>query len=292
MLPSCLPPLAFALAVGWYAWLSNARVLLRGLGIAAMSVYAALAIAPFSLLLRDIHATRTMSGANPFIDAADLGKGYVSVSVPFYPLRRIDALAPSLCHYGVLHGRLAAVLEPTSGSVLRNACGHWPAIRYGGVEGRGAHVAGLLAPAALASGIAPDRVVARMALYDHVRPIAPASGAEAGPMRRLQIGPDSAAGPTALLDFRFEAAGADAVVLTNRLSMAAPMTVGDASVDGKPADLRHDDGGSLVYRCGDCAAGAVVHWHVVVQGIAGNLDLIVLPFGSRQPAGASAAGTP
>jgi hypothetical protein len=281
MLPSCLPPLAFAIAIGWQGWLANARVLPRGAGIVALAVYALLALAPFSLLLRDIHATRSMSGANPFFDAADRGVGYVTVAVPFYPLRRNDALAPSLCRYQVLHGRLAAVLEPTFGSVLRIACGHWPAIRYGGVEGAGAHVAGLFARAATASGIAPDRLVAHMALYEHVRPIAPAAGAKAGPMRRMQISPDSAAGPPARLEFAFESKGADAVVLTNRLSMAAPMTVQDVSVNGKPAILRHDDGGSQVYRCGECAADAVAQWHVVVQGIAGNLDLVVLPAGSH-----------
>ena len=277
MVPSCLPPLALAIALGWYGWLADARAAVRRTAALLLCVQAGLALAPFSLLLRDIHALRVMPGVNPLYDVIERSDRRVEVAVPFYPVRRIDRLAAFLCRPLVLHARLAAVIEPTLGSPIRNACGHWPELRYGGVDGVGAHVAGLLAPAATASGIAPSRVVSRMAIYDRVRPIAPVAGGRWMPPRRLQIDPGSAAGPPRASEFDFDAAGADVVVLTNRLPNAAPMTIGRVTAGGSPARLLYDDGGSTLYRCAACAADASVHWQVDVRGIAGNLDLIVLP---------------
>ena len=277
MIPTCLPPLALALATGWYGWLGSGRGTFRLAGGIALLVHAVLVLAPFSLLLRDIHALRVMPGVNPFFKAGDQADRYIKVAVPFYPLRRIDRLSGALCAPLVLHGRLAAVIEPTFGSAQRNACGHWPEFRYGGIEGPGRNIAGLFAPAATASGIAPQRVIAHMAIYDDVRPIAPASGGRSAPLRRLQINPDSGTGPVAKTVFEFDASGADAVVLTNRLPMAAPMSIDKVAADGRAAALLYDDGGSLVYRCAACAPQTPVHWRIQLRGIEANLDLVVLP---------------
>ena len=276
MIPSCLPPLALAIAIGWYGWLASERTPAKSAGLAAFALYAVLAIAPFSLLLRDIRSLRVMPGVNPLFDVGSSSERFVKVAVPFYPLRRIDRLSASLCTPMVLHGRLAAVIEPTFGAPLRNACGRWPDLRLGGVEGPRAHLAGLLAPAAIASGIAPEQVISRMALYERVRPIAPAVGAALLPPRRLQVTPDSAPGPRAGSVYDFEAMGADAIVLTNRLSMAAPLQVDRVSADHRAARVRYDDGGSIVYACDACAPDRSVRWHLELHGIAANLDLIVL----------------
>lgn len=284
MVPSCLPPLAAAIAIGWHAWLDDPRPWLRHAGIAAFALYVLLSLAPFPFWLRDLHATREMPGVNPFFDVIERSERYVNVAVPFYPARRIDRLARQLCAPATLHARLATAIEPTFAAPVRNACGSWPELRYGGVEGRGRHLAGLSPRAAAASGVAPQRVVARMALYERVRPIAPAAGGVAARPRRLQITPDGAAGAVARTAFEFDAGGADAVVLTNRLPLHAPMHVVAVTAAGRPAALRHDDGGARVYGCDGCAAGAAVHWRVEVEAVAGNLDLVVLPHEADAPA--------
>jgi hypothetical protein len=277
MVPSCLPPLALAIAIGWYGWLGSRNVASRVAGTIVLGFYVVLVMAPFSFSLRDIRAVRAMPGVNPFLHVGEQRDRFVKATVPFYPVRRIDRLSEVLCEPMVLHARLAAVIEPTFGSGIRNACGHWPQLRYGGVEGPGTHVAGLLAPAATASGIAPDSVVSRMALYRSVRPIAPDSGGRFARPQRLQINPESAPPPMARSAFDFDAKGADAVVLTNRLPMAAPMNVGKVLAGDRAARGVYDDGGSFVYRCDACAPAADVHWHIELQGIEGNLDLVVLP---------------
>lgn len=276
MVASCLLPFALAVAIGWYGWIREARVAIRSAAIAIMAVYVGLCLAPFSLELRDLRAVRQMVGANPYFDVIERSDRYVNVAVPFYPVRRIDRLAGFLCGPAVLHGRLAAIVEAAFAVPVRNACAYWPELRYGGVEGEGPHIAGLLPRLATASGIAPARVVAHLALYDRVRAIAPAVGGHPAPLQRRQISPLSGSGPVAKVMFEFDTAGGDAVMLTNRLPSAAPMEVLRADVDGKSALLLGDDGSSRVYRCAACAPVAPVHWHIELTGIEVNLDLAVL----------------
>ncbi|MGH8324515.1 MAG: hypothetical protein ACRETD_12075, partial [Steroidobacteraceae bacterium] len=220
MVPSCLPPLALVIAIGWYGWLQDARFTVRFASAVVMAAYVVLSVAPFSFTLRDLKAVRVMPGVNPFFDVIKRSNHYINVAVPFYPVRRIDRLATYLCGPAVLHGRLAAVIEATFESPIRNACGAWPDLHYGGLQGNRPHVAGLLTRAARASGIAPSRVIARMALYDDVRAIAPRQGGVSKPLRRLQINPDSGTGPVAESTFDFTAGATDVVVLTNRLPNA------------------------------------------------------------------------
>src|SRR5581483_11558810 len=105
---------------------------------------------------------------------------------------------------------------------LRMACGRWPELVFGGRDGEGPHVAGLFARAATASGIEPDRVVAGMAYYGRVVPIAPASGGRPTHLKRDQIPPDRA--PDIVVPFKveFDAQGGDVAVLTNRFSGMLP----------------------------------------------------------------------
>lgn len=277
MVPSCLPPLALAIAIGWYGWLADARRWMRTVAVAALAIYIGLSLAPFSIELRDLRAVRVMPGVNPFIDVIERSDRYINVAVPFYPVRRVERLAKTLCAPAVLHGRLAAVVEASFASPLRNACGKWPELRYGGVEGGGPHVAGLLPAMARASGIAPSRVVAHMALYDGVRAIAPASGGEAAPLRRLQIDPDSGVGSRTPVSHDFEAAGGDVVVLTNRMPNAAALEIQRIDAAGRPARLLGDDGSSRAYGCEGCGNDDVVRWRIELDAIERNLDLVVLP---------------
>lgn len=277
MVPACLPPLALLIAAGWYGWLRAPRPAVRVAAIAALVVYVALSLAPFSIHLRDLRSVRVMQDVNPFMDVIEHSDRYVDVAVPFYPARRIDRLAKALCAPAVLHGRLAGVIEASFATPLRNACGHWPQLRYGGVEGSGVHVAGLLPHMATASGIPPTRVVARMALYEPVRAIAPAAGAVAAPMRRLQVDMDSGSGPATTAVLEFETDGGDAVVLTNRMPNAAPMRVERIEAAGQPAALRGEDGSSFVYRCDACAPDKAARWRIELNGIQANLDVVVLP---------------
>lgn len=281
MIPACLPPLALAIAIGWYGWFTSARPSRQLAGIVAAGVYVACGLAPFSMSLRDLHAARVMPGVNPYMNAGEHADRFVMTPVPFYPLRRIDRLAALLCQPTVLHGRLAAVMEATLGAPVRNACGHWENVRYGGIDGEGPHLTGLFTRAAKASGIAPDRIVARMALYDHAVPIAPESGNRDAPLRRFQVGPDGAAGDARSSQFEFDADAEDVVVLTNRFPMLAPMQASVVTADARAAISRLDDGGSVVYVCDGCGTGRRVHWHMDVYGIAGNLDLVVLPHAVR-----------
>jgi len=287
MVPSCLPPLALAIAIGWYGWLGDARPWLRAAAAVAMAIYVGLSLAPFSIELRDVRAVRVMPGVNPFFDVIERSDRYINVAVPFYPVRRIERLAKTLCGPAVLHARLAAVMEATFASPVRNACGRWPELRYGGVAGDGRHVAGLLPAMARAAGIVPGRVVAGMALYDDVRAIAPASGGISTPLRRLQIDPDSGPGPLAPSTYDFEAAGGDVVVLTNRMPNAGSLQVRRIDAAGQPARLLGDDGGSRAYSCEECGKDEAVRWRVELTAIERNLDLVVLP---HAPAGAVRGG--
>ncbi|MEO5559738.1 MAG: hypothetical protein ABIO49_07985 [Dokdonella sp.] len=276
MVPSSLPPLALAIALGWYGWLQDRRTLIRVVGSLALALYVALALAPYSFWLRDLHDLRTMPGVNPFADAIESSDRYVKAEISFFPVRRLDRIGNSLCAPHVLHGLLAMIIETTLSSTLRNACGYWPQLRYGGVEGEGTHIAGLSPRAATASGIAPARVISRMAFYERIRPIAPTAGGLATRLRRLQINADSAPPPVARSVFDFDVAGADVVVLSNRMRFAAAMDVTSITASGRPVRQLYEGDGTFLYGCSACAIDADVHWHIELVGIAGNLDLIVL----------------
>ena len=134
-----------------------------------------MSLAPFGLFLRNLHSFRYAEGADAYGNTIELSDRFAKLRCR---ISRASArrLAPSLCEPAVLHARLAWVAEQSLETPLRLACGRWPDLRFGGREGEGPHVAGLFTRAATASGIAPDRVVEGMAFYEHVVPIAPASG--------------------------------------------------------------------------------------------------------------------
>lgn len=276
MVASCLPPLSLAVALGWYGWLADRRALVRRVAGAALGLQLVLALVPYSIWLRDIVSVRVMPGVNPFLDVIESSDGFVTVPVPFYPLRRLDALASELCGRAVLHGRIAALVEAAFATPLRNACGRWPELRYGGVEGAGTHVVGLLPRMAAATGITPTREVAGMAMYEDVRAVAPVLGGRSGALRRLQINPDSGTGVVHELVFEFESRGADVVVLTNRMPYHAPMERRLVEAAGHRALMLGEDGSSYAYACAACDPAAPLHWRIVVKGIAANLDLVVL----------------
>lgn len=276
MVPSCLPPLAVVVGLGWYGWLTTTGVFTRMGVIGAIVLSTMLALAPFSIEFRELHSMRVMPSINPFMNVIETGDHYVSVDVPWYPVNRLDRLSETLCEPAVLHGRLGSIMEEAFASPARNACGRWPAYRFGGVEGPAHHVLGLLPRQAGLLGIPPDRVVAGMALYDHVHAIAPEQGGRWSPLRRRQVTPftgDSAAKPSS---WAFEADGADAIVLTHRMPTAAPMKAMRVSVDGGPAAHVGGDGSSFAYRCPACAPGSRVNWQVEVDAVPENLDLVVV----------------
>jgi hypothetical protein len=276
MLSSMVPPLAVVLALGWYGGLAFASPRLRAGAIAALWVFVALSLAPFGLYLRDLHSMRVAEGVNPYQNVVEVGDRYVDTEVPYLPVRRIERMAPLLCEPAVLHARLAWMVEQTLAVPVRLACGHWPELRYGGTAGPSRHVAGLFARAATASGIEPDRVVNGMAIYESIAPIAPAEGGKPTELGRDRIHPDRAPDNPVRFDVEFDAHGADVPVLTNRFSVAMPLKVRAVTVDGRPARRLHDDGGSLVYACADCAADAVVRWRFELEGVEDNIDLVVL----------------
>ena len=281
MVPSCLPPLAFACGLGWYGWLSTSGARARAAVLAAMTLATALALAPFSIELRELHNVRVMPAVNPFLDVIERADTYVVVDVPWYPVRWLDRVAEASCGDAVLHGRLGALMGAAFAAPARNACGHWPAYRYGGVEGPPHHVLGLLPRPAQALGIVPDRVVAGMALYERVRAIAPEQGGRAEPARRRQIDPPSGATSRAST-WTFETDGADGVVLTNRMPNAAPMQVLAVTADGTSVPVAGGDGSSFVYRCATCPPGRRVAWRIEVTGVPENLDLAVIEADARQ----------
>lgn len=281
MLSSALPPLAVILAIGWYGWLGAGRGALRIAGAVALAVFVALSVAPFGLFFRELRSLRVAEGANPLQNAIESGDRYKATSVPFYPVRLLDRIAPDLCGEAVLHGRLAWVIEQSLGTTVRLACGHWPTLRYGGREGPSTHIAGLFERAADASGVAPDRIVADMALYEHVVPIAPASGGRPSGLRRDQIHVDGAPRASAPLALDFDARGGDVAVLTNRFPLAAPMGVHSVVADGRPAKQLYDDGGSILFGCAACDPSSTVHWHFALDAVEDNLDLAVIQGSAR-----------
>lgn len=276
MLSGVLPPLALVLAAGWYGALTAPSPILRSLVPAALAVFAALSIAPFGLFMHDLSRVRSADGANPFQDVTDWSARYVDNAVPHYPAHRVDRIAREFCGDEVVHGRLAVVLEQSLGSPTRLACGHWPTLRYGGREGAGPHIAGLLVPASIASGIAPDRVVSRMALYENVTPIAPASGGRATHLTRDQINPDMAKGGYGPFDVAFDAPGSGVAVLTTRFPNAMPLNVKNVRAGSRAAVKAYDDGGSRLYRCDGCAPDETVHWRFDLEGNEDTIDLVVI----------------
>jgi len=276
MLSSLLPPLALLLGVGWYGGFTSERGALRGVARVAFAVCVALSLVPFALFLRQLHSLRYAEGADAYGDAIERSDRFTDVTVPYFPVRRLDRLAPSLCEPAVLHARLAWVAEQSLATPLRLACGRWPDVRFGGREGQGPHVAGLFTRAAKASGIAPDRIVAGMAIYEHVVAIAPASGGRPTVLKRDQIHPDRAPDVAAPFHVEFDARGADVAVLTNRFSGVMPLKVKSAAANGVPSRLLDDDGGSMIYACAGCDPAAAVHWRFALAGVEDDIDLVVL----------------
>lgn len=276
MFSTLLVPFALLLATGWYGWFAASRTSLRTAALAAFALFVALSIPPLTLFLKNLRSIRVAEAINPYENVIDVPHGYWNMQAPFYPARRRDKLASSFCEPAVVHGRLAPLLEQSIGAPTRLACGHWPELRYGGREGPAKHVAGLLARASVASGIAPDRVVAGMALYEGVAPIAPESGGGTSHLKRVQINPDIPTGGYQPERIEFDAKGADVPVLTNRFPLAMPLNVRKVTADGRPAQLLFDDGGSMLYRCAGCARDATVHWRFELEGNQDKLDLAVL----------------
>ncbi|MGH8174409.1 MAG: hypothetical protein ACREPX_14815 [Rhodanobacteraceae bacterium] len=276
MLSSMVPPLAVLLGLGWYGWFAFARVRLRTGAIAALVVFTLFSLVPFGLYLREVHRMRVAVGVNPYQNVVEVGDRYVDAEVPYLPARRIGRIAPMLCGAAVVHARLAWMVEQTLGVPVRLACGHWPELRYGGRAGPRQHVAGLFARAATASGIEPDRVVNGMAFYENVTPIAPAEGGKPTELQRSRIHPDRAPDRALPFEIEFDARGADVAVLTNRFSVVMPLVIRAVTADGRPAQLRHDDGGSRVYGCADCAADQSVRWNFELEGVEDDIDLVVL----------------
>jgi hypothetical protein len=283
MLSGALPPLALVLAAGWYGALTTASPILRSVVVpVALAAFAALSLAPFGLFMHDLRHMRNADGANPFHDVTEWSDRFVDIAVPHYPVHRIDRLSREFCAEEVVHGRLAAVLEHSLGSPTRLACGHWPTLRYGGREGAGPHVAGLLAPASMASGIAPDRVVSRMALYENVTPIAPASGGRATHLARDQINPDMAPGRFGPFAVEFDAPGSGVAVLTARFPAALPLNVKNVRAGSREAAKVYDDGGSRLYRCAECAPDETIHWRFDLDGDQSSIDLVVIDAAPRR----------
>ncbi len=276
MVPSCLPPLAFALAIGWYGWFTAAPRLLRSAGFAAFAVYAGLVLAPFGLFLRDLQTVRVMD-TNPMFNIGDIGSRYTTVTAPFVSVSAVDVIAGALCDKATLHLRLAALIEGTSASAVRNACGRWPDLRYAGMRAGDTHLAGLPVSVVAAVGIAPDRIVAGMAFYTRVRVIAPVAGAPVAGLRRMEVArrPPDESKPSPVT-FELDAGPADVIALTNRYPQFSSLTIREATIDGTPAKALYADGRTFIYRCTGCKADARTHWRLGLDGVTANLDVVVL----------------
>jgi len=275
MVPSCLLPLAFIVAAGWYEGFANWRIGWRVAAFAGFTVCALLSIVPFGFFLRDLHGVRAMPLANPFGDIVQSEDNYIVVPGSPLSVRQIDALGGVLCAPVTLHARLATAVERSLATSARNACGDWPDLHFGGTYS-GAHLAGVPARVAKAVGIAPDRDVGGLALYSRVRAIAPAEGARPTRLARMQVGIDAVHAAPSPLAFDFVADAADVVVLTNRIPAAAAMNVNAVRANGVPAQVVYDEGNLLIYRCAACLDATEANWQVRLDGVEANLDLIVL----------------
>ena len=285
MVPSCLPPLAFVFAIGWYGWLDAGSRAPWFAGMLAFVVFTALSIAPFGYFLRDIRSAR-VTNSNPLFNISDIGERYSNVPVSFVTVRDVDELARTLCEPATLHLRLGAIMETTGSSALRNACGRWPDLRFSAAGEPGPHIGGISSDAATAIGIAPDRSVAHMALYSNVRAVAPVQGTRIAGLRRMEVArrPPDESKPSPNV-FEFDAGPGDVVAVTNRYPPFAGLTIGSATANGMPAKLMHSDGKAFLYRCEACGADAAVHWRIPLDGVAANLDVTVLLARARADAG-------
>jgi len=275
MVPSCLPPLAFIVAAGWYEGFTSPREGWRAAALVAFAACALLSIVPFGFFLRDLHGVRAMPHANPFRDIVQSEDGYIVVPGSPLSVRQIDALGTVLCEPATLHARLATAIERSLATSVRNACGAWPDLRFGGTR-PGAHLAGIPERVAKAVGIAPDRDIGGLALYSHVNAIAPAEGARATRLARMQVGIDAAHAAPSPLAFDFVAGAGDVIVLTNRIPAAAAMNVKVVRANDAPAQLLYDEGNLLIYRCTACSDAAEANWQLRLDGVEANLDLVVL----------------
>jgi len=97
-----------------------------------------------------------------------------------------------------------------------------------------------------------------------------------GRLRRLQIVPGSGAGPAATLGYDFRAAGGDVVVVAHRMAASTPTRIEVIGAAGRHAQARFDDRGSFADGCSDCQADAKVDWHLDLNSIQENLDVVVL----------------
>ncbi|HEX7917726.1 hypothetical protein [Rudaea sp.] len=274
MLPSCLPPLAFIVAAGWYEWLAAPGPRVRRVALPALLVSALLSIAPFGFFLRDLHGVRVAPNANYF-NVVGSPDGYVTVPGSPLSVRQIDALGAELCTPANLHARLATAIDKSLATSARNACGTWPDLLFGG-QRAGAHLAGIPQRLAATIGIAPDKTVGGLALYSHVRAIAPATGSPRPRLDRMRVGIDIVGAQPAPLAYDFTTGPDDVVVLTNRRPQTAMMTVHEVEANGAPAQKLYEEGNWQVYRCAVCSAGAAANWQLRLDAVEAILDLVVL----------------
>jgi hypothetical protein len=274
MAPSCLPPLSLAIAIGWYGWVSSDSRARRIAGSFFLAIYTALVLAPYGLFLRDLHSARVMPHVNPLVDVSASEEMFTTLPVPFVTANTLDQVAHELCEPVTLHLRLGAAMENSFGVPIRNACGHWTDLHFSGKQ-PGAHLAGIPVDATTAIGIAPDRVVAGMALYANVRPILPEQGTKPTPLLRMQVKPLVFTKNPEPVNVEFDAKPNEVVALTNRFGLVGPLIIHEVIANDEPARQLYTDGKSFVYRCANCVSDAPVHWQMKLDAIADNLDLIV-----------------
>jgi len=274
MLPSCLPPLAFVVAAGWYEWLAAPTPHLRRVALPALAIYALLSIVPFGFFLRNLHGVRAaLSGS--YFNVLENPDGYVFVPGSPLSVRQIDTLGAELCAPVSLHARLATAIDKTLATSARNACGTWPDLLFGG-QRAGAHLAGIPQRLAATIGIAPDKTVGGLALYSHVRAIAPEHGAPRSRLDRMRVGIDVVGAQPVPLAYDFTTGPDDVIVLTNRRPQTAMMTAHEVEANGAPAQKLYAEGNWQIYRCATCSAGAGADWHLRLDAVEAILDLVVL----------------
>lgn len=275
MTQSCLVPLAFVIALGWYGWFVAEKRVWRLAAIGVFSVYALLDLAPFLRYLRHAHFNRIMPDSNPLADISGGGAVFEEQPIAFYSVSQLDRLSTSLCAPLVLHARLASVVEHALAAPVRNACGFWPELHYGGTAADARHVAGVSARAVSAMGIAPDRLVAGMAWYSAVQAIAPPQGLALTHLERMRVMPDATYVGFGPHVYEFAARPADVVALTNRFNLIAPLEVRQITVNGRTARKLFDEGDSLLYACSGCT-GETAQWHIELNAIEENSDIVVI----------------
>jgi len=275
MTQSCLVPLAFLIALGWYGWFIAEKRVWRVIAIGVFAVYASLDLAPFLRYLRHVHFNRIMPDSNPLADISGGGAVFEEQPIPFYSVAQLDRLSPSLCEPMVLHARLATVVEHALAAPVRNACGFWPELHYSGVAPGARHAAGVSARAVSAIGIVPHRLVAGIAWYSEVHPIAPPQGLALTRLERMRVMPDATYVGFGPHTYEFDAQPRDVVALTNRFNLIAPLEVGKITVNGQAPRKAFDEGDSLLYVCSGCT-NAVAHWRIELNAIEENIDVAVI----------------